>query len=79
VAPVYWAHDVAMRLYPVPDLIICADKYDPFHTTAVDCTIMNPVSCPPFHTTAVDCTIMNPVSCPPFRFSTLTYLYCIEY
>ncbi|KAL5008711.1 hypothetical protein ScPMuIL_014292 [Solemya velum] len=46
VCPVYWAYDNSLRLYPLPDLVICADKYDPFHTTSVDCTIVNPGSFP---------------------------------
>ncbi|KAL4238277.1 DNA polymerase epsilon subunit 2 [Mactra antiquata] len=44
VSPVYWSHDNSLRLYPLPDLIICADKHDPFHSSSADCTVMNPVS-----------------------------------
>lgn len=44
VCPVYWAYDRGMRLYPLPDVIVCADKFDPFNTSTADCTIMNPVS-----------------------------------
>lgn len=44
VEPVYWAYDDALRVYPLPDLIVCADKYDPFASTQVECTITNPVS-----------------------------------
>lgn len=43
VCPVYWPYDNGLRLYPLPDLVVCADKFDPFHTTAADCTVMNPV------------------------------------
>ncbi|XP_052769617.1 DNA polymerase epsilon subunit 2-like [Mya arenaria] len=46
VSPVYWPYDSGLRLYPLPDLIICADKHDPFHTTSIDCTVMNPGSFP---------------------------------
>ncbi|KAK2181720.1 hypothetical protein NP493_385g04054 [Ridgeia piscesae] len=46
VEPVYWAHDNALRLYPLPDLIVCADKYDPFTSTQVNCTVINPGSLP---------------------------------
>ncbi|KAJ8308953.1 hypothetical protein KUTeg_013827 [Tegillarca granosa] len=46
VCPVYWSYDCGLRLYPVPDLIVCADKFDPFHSTTVDCTVMNPGSFP---------------------------------
>jgi len=43
VAPVYWTYDFALRMYPLPDLIVCADKYDPFTSTQVECTVTNPV------------------------------------
>ncbi|XP_053376311.1 DNA polymerase epsilon subunit 2-like [Mercenaria mercenaria] len=46
VSPVYWAYDCGLRLYPLPDLVICADKHDPFHSTSVDCTVLNPGSFP---------------------------------
>ncbi|GFN97139.1 DNA polymerase epsilon subunit [Plakobranchus ocellatus] len=44
VSPVYWAYDSSLRLYPLPDLIITADKYDPFVSTAMGTTIVNPGS-----------------------------------
>lgn len=43
VCPVYWAYDCGLRLYPLPDLVVCADKFDPFVSTNTDCTVMNPV------------------------------------
>jgi len=43
VAPVYWTYDFTLRMYPLPDLIVCADKYDPFTSTQVECTVTNPV------------------------------------
>ena len=43
VAPVYWAYDNALRLYPIPDLIVCADKYDPFSESQMDTHVVNPV------------------------------------
>ncbi|XP_050406951.2 DNA polymerase epsilon subunit 2 [Patella vulgata] len=46
VCPTYWAYDRSLRIYPLPDLVICADKCDPFTTTQVECTIMNPGSFP---------------------------------
>jgi len=49
VSPVYWPYDNGLRLYPLPDLVICADKHDPFHTTSVDCTVLNPVSLCIYH------------------------------
>ena len=44
VCPVYWAYDCGLRLYPLPDLVVCADKFDPFTRRSADCSIMNPVS-----------------------------------
>ncbi|CAL9687055.1 unnamed protein product [Knipowitschia caucasica] len=46
VSPVFWAYDYALRLYPVPDLIVFADKYDPFSITNTDCLCVNPGSFP---------------------------------
>lgn len=46
VAPIYWDHDAALRLYPVPDLIVCADKYDPYTVSQTDCLVTNPGSFP---------------------------------
>lgn len=44
VSPVYWAYDYSLRVYPVPDVIVFADKYDPFSITSTDCLCINPVS-----------------------------------
>uniref|UniRef100_A0A8C8JP55 DNA polymerase epsilon subunit 2 n=1 Tax=Oncorhynchus tshawytscha TaxID=74940 RepID=A0A8C8JP55_ONCTS len=43
VSPVFWAYDYALRVYPVPDVIIFADKYDPFNISNTDCLCINPV------------------------------------
>lgn len=43
VSPVFWAYDYSLRVYPVPDVIIFADKYDPFSITNTDCLCVNPV------------------------------------
>uniref|UniRef100_A0AAY4BST2 DNA polymerase epsilon subunit n=1 Tax=Denticeps clupeoides TaxID=299321 RepID=A0AAY4BST2_9TELE len=40
----YWAYDYAMRVYPIPDVIVFADKYDPFSITNTDCLCVNPGS-----------------------------------
>ncbi|KAJ6654017.1 hypothetical protein lerEdw1_007526 [Lerista edwardsae] len=42
VSPVYWAYDYSLRTYPLPDLIVFADKYDPFTVTNTDCLCINP-------------------------------------
>ncbi|XP_068608394.1 DNA polymerase epsilon subunit 2 [Brachionichthys hirsutus] len=44
VSPVFWAFDYSLRVYPVPDVIIFADKYDPFNITNTDCLCINPGS-----------------------------------
>ncbi|KAF4017360.1 hypothetical protein G4228_008680 [Cervus hanglu yarkandensis] len=46
VCPVYWAYDYALRVYPVPDLLVIADKYDPFTLTNTECLCINPGSFP---------------------------------
>ena len=46
VRPVYWAYDNALRIYPLPDMIICADKYDPYSIENNGCTFLNPGSFP---------------------------------
>lgn len=46
VSPVYWAYDYALRVYPVPDVVIFADKYDPFSISNSDCLCINPVFFP---------------------------------
>ncbi|NXY81681.1 DPOE2 polymerase, partial [Alcedo cyanopectus] len=46
VSPVYWAYDYTLRVYPVPDLLVVADKYDPFTVTNTDCLAINPGSFP---------------------------------
>jgi len=44
VRPVYWGFDNALRLYPLPDLVVCADKYDPYNVGNSDAIVMNPGS-----------------------------------
>ncbi|XP_018411759.1 PREDICTED: DNA polymerase epsilon subunit 2 [Nanorana parkeri] len=46
VSPVYWAYDYALRLYPLPDLVVVADKYDPFTIMNTECLTINPGSFP---------------------------------
>ncbi|CAM4641590.1 unnamed protein product [Leuciscus chuanchicus] len=46
VCPVYWAYDYALHVYPVPDVIVFADKYDPFNVSNTDCMCINPGSFP---------------------------------
>ncbi|KAA8582074.1 hypothetical protein FQN60_008814 [Etheostoma spectabile] len=46
VSPVFWAYDYSLRVYPVPDVIVFADKYDPFSIKNTDCLCVNPGSFP---------------------------------
>lgn len=44
VAPVYWDYDHSLGLYPLPDLAVVADKYDPFTLAEKECLFTNPGS-----------------------------------
>lgn len=44
VAPIYWEYDHAFWLYPLPDVVVCADKYDPYTVTSTNSIFFNPVS-----------------------------------
>lgn len=44
--PIYWMYDHALRLYPLPDVVVIGDKCDPFTVMANDCTVTNPGSFP---------------------------------
>nr|XP_030131166.3 DNA polymerase epsilon subunit 2 isoform X2 [Taeniopygia guttata] len=46
VSPVFWAYDYSLRVYPLPDLLVTADKHDPFTVTSSDCLCINPVRAP---------------------------------
>lgn len=44
ISPVYWAHDAALRLYPLPDVVVLADRTESFSVEEVggSCRITNP-------------------------------------
>lgn len=42
VCPVYWEFDSALRLYPCPDIIVCADQQKAFSVKYNDCQVLNP-------------------------------------
>jgi DNA polymerase epsilon subunit 2 len=42
--PVYWSHDHALRLDPLPDVLILADHTDQYSWTYEDCSVFNPSS-----------------------------------
>lgn len=46
VEPVYWSFDSALRLYPLPDLIVCADWSEAYSVNQLDCCVTNPGSFP---------------------------------
>uniref|UniRef100_T1IYN3 DNA polymerase epsilon subunit n=1 Tax=Strigamia maritima TaxID=126957 RepID=T1IYN3_STRMM len=43
-APIYWSYDHSLRLYPLPDVIVCADKYSSYCVSNMGCTFFNPGS-----------------------------------
>ena len=43
VVPIYWNYDYVMRLYPLPDLIVIADKNQMFTQKHAECHVINPV------------------------------------
>ncbi|KAJ1981359.1 DNA-directed DNA polymerase epsilon, subunit B [Dimargaris xerosporica] len=43
-APVYWSFDHALRLYPIPDALILADRYDSYAVEYEECQCLNPGS-----------------------------------
>ncbi|XP_053620479.1 DNA polymerase epsilon subunit 2 [Plodia interpunctella] len=46
VQPVYWKHADALSLYPMPDLVVVADHFQPYTRAYQDCQLVNPGSFP---------------------------------
>ena len=44
VRPIYWTQDHSLRVYPIPDLMLLADKYDPYTCSSLECVCTNPSS-----------------------------------
>lgn len=44
VVPTLWAHDAALSLYPLPDLIVIGDTSSGFNASLYDCLVINTVS-----------------------------------
>lgn len=44
ICPTYWDFDRSMYLYPLPDLVVTADKFDPFIESELECKVINPGS-----------------------------------
>ena len=44
VSPVYWGFDYTMRLYPVPDLLVLADKFESYNLKSNGVIAINPGS-----------------------------------
>lgn len=46
VQPVYWKNADALSLYPIPDLVVVADHFQPYTRMCEKCQVMNPGSFP---------------------------------
>ncbi|XP_047539487.1 DNA polymerase epsilon subunit 2-like [Vanessa atalanta] len=46
VQPVFWKHADALSLYPMPDLVVVADHFQPYTRTYQNCQVINPGSFP---------------------------------
>ncbi|CAG9792522.1 unnamed protein product [Diatraea saccharalis] len=46
VQPVYWKHADALSLYPMPDLVVVADHFQPYTRSYQNCQVINPGSFP---------------------------------
>lgn len=46
VQPLYWKHAEALSLYPMPDLVVVADHFQPYTRSYQDCQVVNPGSFP---------------------------------
>eukprot|EP00041_Stephanoeca_diplocostata_P020566 m.463027 g.463027 ORF g.463027 m.463027 type:complete len:579 (+) comp21608_c0_seq2:323-2059(+) len=42
VSPIYWEYDHALRLYPMPDVLVLADKFDTYNHSYESTTVFNP-------------------------------------
>lgn len=40
--PVYWQHDHALRLYPLPDAVVLGDRVSQYHENYAGCDAVNP-------------------------------------
>lgn len=46
VQPLYWKHADALNLYPLPDLVVVADHFQPYTRSYQNCQVLNPGSFP---------------------------------
>ncbi|XP_013147837.1 PREDICTED: DNA polymerase epsilon subunit 2 [Papilio polytes] len=46
IQPLYWKHADALSLYPMPDLIVVADHFQPYTRSYQNCQLVNPGSFP---------------------------------
>ena len=44
--PIYWGYDHALRIYPLPDVLVLADRTDQYQWRYTDCAVLNPGSFP---------------------------------
>lgn len=40
--PIHWQYDHALRLWPMPDLLVLADRTDQYSWRYEDCLVLNP-------------------------------------
>ncbi|XP_011550188.3 DNA polymerase epsilon subunit 2 [Plutella xylostella] len=46
IQPVFWKHAEALSLYPMPDLVVVADHFQPYTRSYQNCQVVNPGSFP---------------------------------
>lgn len=44
ICPTYWDFDRSMFLYPLPDLVVTGDRFEPFVVSELGCKVVNPGS-----------------------------------
>lgn len=44
--PIHWRFDHALRLYPMPDVVVLADHTEQYNWRYEDCLVLNPGSFP---------------------------------
>ncbi|XP_041972014.1 DNA polymerase epsilon subunit 2 [Aricia agestis] len=46
VQPIFWKHADALSLYPIPDLVVIGDQFQPYTRSYQNCQVINPGSFP---------------------------------
>ena len=42
--PIYWKYNHSLQIYPTPDLIVTADRFEAYETVYSNCHVINPGS-----------------------------------